>query len=131
MNLVSLARKRVLACIAIVVMLFNLSAPALSHVVLSVSPEQDFLVEICTTTGIKFVKLDKTDSESRNHSGTTGQSDCAYCAWNFQLGDKPPVQVWLSPVSSPTVPHPRAVGLPPALETRWALSIPRAPPSSL
>ncbi len=131
MNLISLARKRVLACIASVVMLFNLSAPALSHVVLSASPGQDFLVEICTTTGIKFVKLDKTDSESRNHTSGTGQSDCAYCVWNFQLGDRPPILAWLTPLSPLTALHPRAVGFPPALETRWAISNPRAPPRSL
>jgi hypothetical protein len=75
MSFVQLARKRLLSSIAALVMLFNVCAPALSHVVLPASSGQDFLVEVCTTTGTKFIKLDTAGSESTDHSSSRSLPD--------------------------------------------------------
>jgi hypothetical protein len=131
MNAFLHVRKRILSSIALLVMLFNLCAPALSHVVLSASSGQDFLVEICTTTGTKFIKLDTNDSESSGHSSVRAQSDCAVCAWSFHLVGTPPVH--LLGVQASSSPHffPHTTSSAPDIQARWIPSAPRAPPVSL
>jgi hypothetical protein len=131
MNAFLHVRKRILSSIALLVMLFNLCAPALSHVVLSASSGQDFLAEICTTTGTKFIKLDTNDSESSGHSSVRAQSDCAVCAWSFHLVDTPPVHLLGVQASSSSHFLPHTTSSAPDIQARWIPSAPRAPPVSL
>jgi hypothetical protein len=131
MNVVLHARKRILSSIALLVMLFNLCAPALSHVVLSASSGQDFLVEICTTTGTKFIKLDTHESESSGHSRVRVQSDCTVCAWTFHPIDRPPVHLLSVQASSSAHFLPQTTSSAPDIQARWIPSAPRAPPVSL
>ena len=131
MNVVLHARKRILSSIALLVMLFNLCAPALSHVVLSASSGQDFLVEICTTTGTKFIKLDTHESESSGHSRVRAQSDCTVCAWTFHPIDRPPVHLLGVQASSSAHFFPQTTSSAPDIQARWIPSAPRAPPVSL
>ena len=131
MNVVLHARKRILSSIALLVMLFNLCAPALSHVVLSASSGQDFLVEICTTTGTKFIKLDTHESESSGHSSVRAQSDCTVCAWTFHPIDRPPVHLLGVQAYSSAHFFPQTTSSAPDIQARWIPSAPRAPPISL
>ena len=131
MNVVLHARKRILSSIALLVMLFNLCAPALSHVVLSASSGQDFLVEICTTTGTKFIKLDTNESESSGHSSVRAQSDCTVCAWTFHPIDRPPVHLLGVQAYSSAHFFPQTTSSAPDIQARWIPSAPRAPPISL
>lgn len=131
MTFVQLARKRILSSIAVLVMLFNVCAPALSHVVLPASSGQDFLVEVCTTTGTKFIKLDTADSESPNHSSNRSLPDCAHCALSVYFADRPPEHIWgvlVAPSPLPVL-HPESTL--PNSQARWIVSAPRAPPVSL
>jgi hypothetical protein len=131
MSFVQLARKRLLSSIAVLVMLFNVCAPALSHVVLPVSSGQDFLVEVCTTTGTKFIKLDSADSESTNHSSNRSLPDCAHCALSVYFADRPPEHILGVLVASSPLPVPHPESTLPNLQAGWIFSAPRAPPISL
>ncbi|WP_259662140.1 DUF2946 domain-containing protein [Zwartia hollandica] len=131
MNLVLRTHKRILSSIALLVMLFNLCAPALSHVVLSESSGQDFLVEVCTTTGTKFIKLDRVDSESTNHSSDQSSSECAYCALNVHSLDRPPAHFLGVVASSSALPSLHPDSPLPNTQARWVVNAPRAPPISL
>ena len=131
MVFVKLARKRILNSIAVLVMLFNICAPALSHVVLPASSGQDFLVEVCTTTGTKFIKLDTAGSESTDHSSSRSQPDCVYCALNLQSADRPPEHVLGALASLPQLHSLHPESTLPNTQARWTVSAPRAPPVSL
>ena len=131
MSFVQLARKRLLSSIAALVMLFNVCAPALSHVVLPASSGQDFLVEVCTTTGTKFIKLDTADSESTNHASDRSLPDCAHCALSVYFADRPPEHILSVLVVSPPLPVPYPESTLPNPQARWIVSAPRAPPVSL
>ena len=131
MSFVQLARKRLLSSIAVLVMLFNVCAPALSHVVLPAMSGQDFLVEICTTTGTKFIKLDIADSESTNHSSNQSLPDCAHCGLSVHFGDRPPEHVLGVLVALSTLPTPHPESTLPNSQARWIVGAPRAPPVSL
>ncbi len=131
MSFVQLARKRLLSSIAALVMLFNVCAPALSHVVLPASSGQDFLVEVCSTTGTKFIKLDTAGSESTDHSSSRSLPDCVYCALNVHSADRPPEQVLGGLTSLPQLHSPHPESTLPNTQARWTVSAPRAPPVSL
>jgi hypothetical protein len=131
MSFVQLARKRLLSSIAALVMLFNVCAPALSHVVLPASSGQDFLVEVCTTTGTKFIKLDTADSESTNHASDRSLPDCAHCALSVYFADRPPEHTLSQLASLPEIPSPHQESTLPNAQARWTVNAPRAPPISL
>lgn len=131
MSLVLRTHKRILSSIALLVMLFNLCAPALSHVVLPASSGQDFLVEVCTTTGTKFIKLDTAGSESTDHSSSQSLPDCVYCALNVHSADRPPEHVLGGLASLPQLHSSHPQPTLPNTQARWTVSAPRAPPVSL
>ena len=131
MSFVQLARKRLLSSIAALVMLFNVCAPALSHVVLPASSGQDFLVEVCSTTGTKFIKLDTADLDTTSHSSNRYLSDCAYCALNLHSADRPSEHMLRMLASSATLLLSHSESTLPNTQARWVVSAPRAPPVSL
>jgi hypothetical protein len=131
MGFLQRSRKRILSGIAALVMLFNICAPALSHAVLPASSGQDFLVEVCTTTGTKFIKLDKVDSESTSHSSNRSSQVCVYCTLNVHSADRPPEHVLGVLATLPVVLSLHPESTLPNIQARWIVSAPRAPPVSL
>ncbi len=125
------SRKRMLSGIAALVMLFNVCAPALSHVVLAAPSGQDFLMEVCTTTGTKFIKLEVADLETQSHSNARSSSDCLSCSLSAHSIDRPPAYVLSAPALSALPSFLLAESLLPTLQARWIPSAPRAPPVSL
>lgn len=65
--------------IAVAAMLFSALAPGVSHALLAgASPDSQFAA-VCTSTGMKFVKVDATDGASGESQAALASIDCPCC----------------------------------------------------
>lgn len=125
-------RRRFAAWLAMVAMLLAALAPTIAQARIAGGDRADWL-EICTTTGMVWVKVDadqpvqKADAQP---AGADASPHCPWCTLHGGASGLPPV------VAVPVLPLPLAE-LPPAFyrapltDTVWATARSRAPPLSL
>lgn len=123
-------RLRLWNWIAIAAMLFGALAPGISHALLAdVSPDSQ-LTAVCTSTGMKFVKVDASDGPSGDRQAAVAAADCPFClvAHLPALPVEVPACLPSTVASDPPIPATGAVRTPGgALHPVQ----PRAPPVSL
>jgi len=123
-------RMRVWNWIVVVAMLFGALAPALGHALPSDPSSGPRLTAVCTSTGVKFVKVDASEDASPERQAIASSADCPFCLIaHFAAPPGPGSQLSLPPAGSAVAP------LPPALADRGAAGVhhpaqPRAPPVS-
>ncbi|MBA4257346.1 MAG: hypothetical protein C0445_15940 [Polaromonas sp.] len=111
--------------------------PLLSHAVVPHLSGAAGMVEVCTVTGMAWVKLDgeapaaaSQPGQTGDPSPTMGMADCDWCATHLPLAAVPPVSV--APALPATVLSvlPTDVGASHHPLPAWAVAQPRAPPST-
>lgn len=65
--------------IAIAAMLFGALAPGISHALLADASPDSQLTAVCTSTGMKFVKVDASDGSSGERQAAFAAADCPFC----------------------------------------------------
>ena len=124
------ARCRIWNIIAIFVMVLGALIPSLGQAFVAQGAGHSDMSVVCTTTGMKFVKL--LDSGDRDHedSRTAQVIDCPLCLWNTHtlgLGGAPFEFTPLKAASAPYQPHCTSPHVSPRV---WLSPQPRAPPFS-
>lgn len=70
---------RMLNWIVVATMLFGALAPTLSHALPGDPSSDSLLTAVCTSTGLKFVKVDAGDDGSSGHPAVAEPADCPFC----------------------------------------------------
>ena len=123
-------RMRLWNWIVVAAMLFGALAPAIGHA-LPTDPSSGLqLTAVCTSTGVKFVKVDASEDASPERQATASAADCPFCLIaHFAAPPGPGPRVFLPPAGSAGAPRPPAVA-------EWGApgvhrpAQPRAPPVS-
>lgn len=81
MNLMKLAAKRLRRWnwIVVVAMVFGALAPGISHALIAGASPDSQLTAVCTSTGVKFVKVDAQDGSSGEPQAAIASTDCPFC----------------------------------------------------
>lgn len=107
---------RMLNWIVVAAMLFGVLAPTLGHAWPGDRSSDAQLTAVCTSTGLKFVKVEAGDERSSERPAVVEPADCPFCLLaHFAAlpagaqGFVPSAQPSSSPVARPA-PAPRAAG---------------------
>jgi len=123
-------RRQLTAWLAMLVMVFGALAPAVAQAVVASSDRTDW-VEVCSASGMLWVRADTGESAGAEHDGPVPMSDasqhCPWCSLHGGAADLPPVIAVAEPPPRQTDLLPtffRAV----TLSGTWAVAHARAPP---
>jgi Protein of unknown function (DUF2946) len=124
--------RRVAAWLAILALLAGALAPTVAQARMAGGDRADWL-EICTTTGMVWVKADAGDVASQADGPPADNSASAHCPWcTLSAGGNglPPAEIaFAAPVVLAELPP--AFYRTPLTDTVWATAQSRAPPLSL
>lgn len=130
--LFSRVHRRFTTWLALLAMVLGALAPTVAQAMVA-SPDRAPWVEVCSVSGMVWVKIDTEDTASAPHDDQAPMRDAAqHCAWCSLHGGA----AGLPPVMAMAEPAPRQTDLPPAFYravTRsgtWAPPQARAPPRS-
>lgn len=111
--------------------------PLLSHAVVPHLSGAAGMVEVCTVTGMAWVKLDgeapavaPQPGQTGDPSPTMGMAACDWCATHLPLAAVPPVSVAPALPAAALSVLPTGVGVSHHPLPAWAVAQPRAPPST-
>lgn len=125
-------RRRFAAWLAIVAMLLGALAPTIAQARMGGSERADWL-EICTTTGMVWIKADSGELAQKTDGQPAGSDTSPHCPWCTLHGGAsglPPVET-AAVVPAPLAERPPAFYRAPLTDTVWAMARSRAPPLSL
>ena len=124
--LFSRVHRRFTTWLALLVMVLGALAPAVAQAVVA-SSDRAAWVEVCSVSGMVWVKADTGERAGAEHDGPAPMGDAAqHCAWCSLHGGA----AGLPPVMAMAEPAPRQTGLPPAFYRAVALSGTWAPPQA-
>ncbi|MBE0589330.1 MAG: DUF2946 domain-containing protein [Hydrogenophaga sp.] len=124
------AHRRLTSWLAVLVMVFGALAPAVAQAMVASSDRADW-VEVCSASGMLWVRADTGEPAGAEHDGQAPMSDASqHCPWCSLHGGA----AGLPPVIAAAEPPPRQTDLPPTflravtLSGTWAVAHARAPP---
>ena len=130
-------RQRISAWVALVLVVLQAVLPVLSHAVVSKAAQEQGWVEVCTVSGMAWVRLTSTealsDAQAADESAPSPLSSlashgCDWCATHPPLTALPPASFALPIAASNWASHPPAFFHAPRLLAVWASAHSRAPP---
>lgn len=130
-------RQRLSAWVALVVVVLQALLPVLSHAVVSKAAQEQGWVEVCTVSGMAWMRLTSTDAltdagaadeSAPSPLSSLASHGCDWCATHPPLTALPPVSLSAPIVMSDWASHPPAFFHAPRLLAVWASAHSRAPP---
>lgn len=131
-------RQRISAWVALVLVVVQAMLPVLSHAVVSQAAQEQGWVEVCTVSGMAWVRLtstaaptdvaDAADESAPSPLSSLASRGCEWCATHHPLTALPPAS-FASPIAASNwASHPPAFFHAPRLLAVWASAHSRAPP---
>lgn len=122
--------KKLTGYLALLAMMFGLMLPGISQAIVPVLQHDSLQVAVCTTSGIKYIALDVTDTPAGGEDKPTSLQDhrCDYCGVTGYSYLAPDLQaLWLPGLVRQTFGQPIS-GTHPRPSLGWHPANPRAPP---
>ena len=122
--------KKLTGYLALLAMMFGLMLPGITQAIVPVLQHDSLQVAVCTTSGIKYIALDVTETSVSGEDEPTSLNNhhCDYCGVTGYLYIAPHSQaLWLHGLVSQSFCQPMA-GIYPRYSLGWHPANPRAPP---
>lgn len=122
--------KKLTGYLALLAMMFGLMLPGISQAIVPVLQHDELQVAVCTTSGIKYIALDVTDTSVAGQDKPTSLHDhhCDWCGVTGYSYLAPDLQtLWLPGLAKQTFGQP-ILGTHPRPSLGWHPGNPRAPP---